>query len=100
MRERMGDDKCEVVLFSSPGKSGGPGYIPLRNLGPRVLANVRRCHAAIKLLGRGTEIPVHYLQELTAASMKIDNLVLLTDGLVQPAQDLGNSLSRWLRSYR
>lgn len=100
LRERMGDDKCEIVLFSSPGKDGGAGYLPLRNLSPKVLANIRRCHAAAKQLGRGTQLPISYLQELAATRTGIDHLVVLTDGLVAPAKNPGEALSRWLRSYR
>jgi len=100
LRERMGDDKCEIVLFSSAPREGGPGFAALRNLGPKVLANIRRCHAVTKQLGRGTEIPISYLQELSASQVKLDHLVLLTDGLVSPAKSPANELSRWLRSYR
>jgi len=100
LRMRMGDDKCEVVLYSSEGKDGGPGYLPLRTLGPKVLGNVRRCHAAAKQLGRGSKIPIGYLQELAASGTKIEHLLLLTDGLVSPAKSPGGELSRWLRSYR
>jgi len=100
LRERMGDDKCEVVLFSSPPSGGGVGYLALRNLGHRVLGNVRRCHKAAAQLGRGSEIPVSYLQELTAAGAEFDQLVLLTDGLVAPAKNPANALARWLRSHR
>uniref|UniRef100_A0A7R9ZVK8 TROVE domain-containing protein n=2 Tax=Pyrodinium bahamense TaxID=73915 RepID=A0A7R9ZVK8_9DINO len=100
LRERMGDDKCEVVLFSSPGKEGGPGYKVLRGLGPKVLANIRRCHDVAKQLGRGTELPIGYLQELSAAGVALDHLVLLTDGLVAPAKNPAEALSRWLASHR
>merc|ERR1712039_164897 len=100
LRERMGDDKCEIVLFSSPGKNGGPGYKVMRGLGPKVLANVRRCHAEAAQLGAGTELPISYLQGLAAAREPLDHVVLLTDGLVSPAADPSHLLSRWLRSYR
>jgi len=99
LRERMGDDKCEIVLFSS-SLNDGPGYVSLRNLGPKVLANIRRCHAAAKQLGRGSSLPITYLQELSASQVKLDHLVLLTDGLISPAKSPGEALSRWLRSYR
>merc|ERR1719498_301989 len=99
LRERMGDDKCEIVLFSS-SRGDGPGYAALRNLGPKVLANIRRCHAVMKQLGRGTELPITYLQELSASQVKLDHLVLLTDGLVSPAKSPAEGLCRWLRSYR
>jgi stress response protein SCP2 len=99
LRERMGDDKCEIVLFSS-SLNDGPGYIALRNLGPKVLANIRRCHVAAKQLGRGTTLPISYLQELAASQVKLDHLVLLTDGLISPAKSPADVLSRWLRSYR
>jgi len=100
LRERMGDDKVEIVLFSSPSKDGGPGYKALRGLGPKVLKNVRRCHAIAKQLGRGTVMPIEYLQELSAARVPLDHLVLLTDGLVAPAKRPAEALSRWLASYR
>eukprot|EP00411_Alexandrium_monilatum_P068506 CAMPEP_0175588334 /NCGR_PEP_ID=MMETSP0096-20121207/51232_1 /TAXON_ID=311494 /ORGANISM="Alexandrium monilatum, Strain CCMP3105" /LENGTH=345 /DNA_ID=CAMNT_0016892301 /DNA_START=8 /DNA_END=1046 /DNA_ORIENTATION=+ len=100
LRERMGDDKCEIVLFSSPHKDGGPGYKVLRGLGPKVLANIRRCHAIATQLGRGTLMPVEYLQELSAAAVPLDHLVLLTDGLIAPSKRPGEALSRWLTSYR
>jgi len=99
LRERMGDENCEIVLFSS-SLDGGPGYVALRNLGPKVLANIRRCHAAAKQLGRGTALPITYLQELAASQVKLDHLVLLSDGLISPAKSPGDALSRWLRSYR
>merc|ERR1712217_660783 len=51
-------------------------------------------------LGRGTEIPIGYLQELSASRTALDHLVMLTDCLVKPAENPANSLSRWLRSYR
>jgi len=100
LRERMGDEQCKVVIFSSSGKDGQPGYKLLNNLGPRVLKNVRRCHAEASMLGRGTEIPIQFLQELLATKESIDHLVLLTDGLICPAKNPGDALSRWLRSYR
>lgn len=99
LRERMGDDKCEIVLFSS-SRNHGPGYVSLRNLGPKVLANIRRCHAMAAQLGRGSKLPITYLQELAASQEKLDHLVLLTDGLVSPSKSPADSLSRWLRSYR
>merc|ERR1712232_1168215 len=99
IRERLGDEKCEVVLFSSARKDV-PGYKVLRGLGPKVLANVRRCRIATADMGRGTELPISYLQELSVSGTKLDHLVLLTDGLVSPADSPANSLSRWLRSYR
>lgn len=99
IRERMGDEKCEIVLFSSE-RDGGPGYVPLRNLGPKILANVRRCQAIASQLGRGTRLPITYLQELAASQVKLDHLVLLTDGLISPTKSPTDSLSRWLRSYR
>jgi len=99
LRERMGEDKCEVVLFSSPGKDG-QGYKVLRSLGPKVLANFRRCNAEAARLGRGTELPIAYLQELSAARVPVDHLILLTDGLIAPAKNPGDALSRWLASYR
>merc|ERR1712070_9612 len=99
LRERMGDDKCEIVLFSS-SLNDGPGHIALRNLGPKVLANIRRCHVAAKQLGRGTAIPITYLQELAASQIKLDHLVLLTDGLISPAKSPSEALSRWLQAYR
>lgn len=97
--ESAGEDMCEIVLFSS-SHEGGPGYVPLRNLGPKVLANIRRCHKTASQLGRGTVLPITYLQELAAAQVKLDHLVLLTDGLISPAKSPGDALSRWLRSYR
>merc|ERR1712032_391035 len=99
LRERMGEDKCEVVLFSSPGKDG-QAYKILRSLGPKVLANFRRCSAEAAQLGRGTELPIAYLQELSAARVPVDHLILLTDGLISPAKNPGDALSRWLASYR
>jgi len=99
IREGVGADACEVVLFSSPG-ADGRGHIVLRGLGSKVLANVRRCHAAARQLGPGTELPMSYLQELAASRSKLDHLILLTDGLVAPAKNPSDSLSRWLRSYR
>lgn len=99
IRERMGEDKCEIVLFSSE-RDGNPGYVPLRSLGPKILANVRRCHAVAKTLGRGTDLPIPYLQELLASQVKLDHLILLTDGLISPSKNPDDSLSRWLRSYR
>merc|ERR1712224_278295 len=82
VRERLGEEQCEIVLFSSPSQDGErPGYMPLRNLGPKVLANIRRCHAVAKTMGRGTEMPIGYLQELSSSQVKLDHLVLLTDGL-------------------
>jgi stress response protein SCP2 len=100
LRERMGDDKCEIVLFSSSGPAGGPGHHVLRALGPKVLANVRRCQAVAAQLGLGTELPIDYLQELAAARVPLDHLVLLTDGLLAPAKDPATALSRWLSAYR
>jgi len=100
LRQRLGDDRCEVTLFSSPPSTGGSGHLVLRSLGPGVLANIRRCHAAASTLGRGTEIPISYLQELASSGERLDHLVFLTDGLVEPAKDLSHSLSRWLRFYR
>lgn len=99
VRERLGGEKCEIVLFSS-SKDGGPRHKVLRNLGPKVLANVRRCLAAAKELGRGTELPIAYLQELAVGRVPLDHLILLTDGLVSPAQNPGDALTRWLRAYR
>jgi len=100
LRQRLGDEKCEVTLFSSAPSTGGSGHIVLRSLGPGVLNNIRRCHAAARTLGRGTEIPISYLQELASSGERLDHLVFLTDGLVEPAKDHSNSLSRWLRFYR
>lgn len=99
IRERLGDEQCEVVLFSSARKDA-PGYKVMRGLGPKVLANVRRCRIASGDMGRGTELPLTYLQELSVSRTPLDHLVLLTDGLVSPAASPANSLSRWLRSYR
>lgn len=99
VRERMGQDKCDIVLFSSE-RDGRSGYLPLQGLGPKILANVRRCHTAAKTLGRGTSLPITYLQELMASQVKLDHLILLTDGLVSPTKNPSDSLSRWLRSYR
>lgn len=100
LRERLGDEQCEVVLFSSPGKDGGSGHKVMRGLGPKVLANVRRCHSEARQLGSGTELPLGYLQELAASRVPLDHLVLLTDGLVCPAKKPRDTLSRWLASYR
>jgi len=100
LHHRMGPERCEVVLFSSPGKDGGPGHHAVRSLGPKVLQNVRRCHAAARQLGLGTELPITYLQELRAAGTKLDHIVLLTDGLVSPSSSPEDALSRWLTSYR
>merc|ERR1719375_2174858 len=72
----------------------------MRNLGPKVLANIRRCHAMAAQLGRGSKLPITYLQELAASQEKLDHLVLLTDGLLSPAKSPQNAMSRWLRSYR
>lgn len=98
IKQRL-QDKCELVIFSSSNDSS-PGYFVLRNLGTKILANLRRCHAAISQLGRGTQLPMSYLQELSAARVKIDHLVLFTDGLIAPARNPQDGLSRWLSSYR
>merc|ERR1719329_866198 len=100
LHAQMGDEKCEIVLFGSPGPNNPTGYYVMKGLGRKTLANVRRCHQVIRTLGRGTEMPIPYLQELTATSVKLDHLVLLTDGLVAPAKSPADALSRWLRCYR
>merc|ERR1712087_1085839 len=99
LRSRLGDDKCEIVLFSSAAKDR-EGFKSMCGLGPKVLSNIRRCKIEASRLGGGTDLPIPYLQRLSAAREKLDHLIVFTDGLISPAKDPANALGRWLYSYR